>query len=271
MIKLLLPFVGIFLIYNFVHPIAGIAALVLFLGVYVYLKYPEFYMLRGNSKYNKGEREKGLALMYKAYKTGKLNSNMTVYYSYCLVRENKVSSAFEILDEYLASGKGKPEEICRAKHNKAIMLRNIGKIEEAFELMKEVHKERSATDTYGTLGLLYVDMAKIKPEMQEEAVKFLKEAYDYNSDDRTIADNLGEMYLLTKDLESAAEIYEKIVAAKPQSPTAYYHYGCVLMEQGNMEDAEEMFNRALRFPFTGVTAIKRSDVEEALKKIGDNI
>lgn len=267
MLKLLLPLIGIFLIYNFVSHKIGVIVLVLFLAAYVVIKLPEFYMLSGNSKYNKGDRKGGLALMEKAYRTGKLNSSMVIYYSYCLMRENNEEYAQEILDEYAASGKGTKADMCRAKHNKAIILRNMGKIREAFELMKEVHAELPATDTYGTLGLLYVDMFKKDGSILDEAIAFLEEAYEYNSDDRTIADNLGVAYITANRLDDAQEIFGKLVSAKPNSPTSYYHYGCLLAEKGDKENAEDMFNRALRYPFTGVTAIKRQDVEEALQKL----
>lgn len=267
MLKLLLPLIGIFLIYNYVNHVLGLVALVLFLAVYVFVKLPEFYMLSGNSKYNKGDRAGGLALMEKAYKTGKLNSNMIIFYAYCLIRENKEADAQEVLDKYIASGKGSKEELCRAKHHKAIMLRNMGSISQAFETIKEVHAERPATDTYGTMGLLYVDMAKNDPSLQEEALSFLKEAYDYNGDDRTIADNLAQMYSAAGLIDEAVDIYSKLVSSKPASPTPYYHYGCLLEKSGDFENAEEMFNRALRYPFTGVTAIKRCDVENALARL----
>lgn len=270
----LLPFVVVFLIYNFVNHVLGAIALAVLLAVMIWLKWPTILMLRGNSAYNKGKKAEGLALMEKAYKTGKLGGDMTVYYSYCLLRENKDERAEAVLDEYIASGKGKQADVCRAKHNKAIIMRKAGKTDEAFELMKEVHAEMPATDTYGTLGLLYLDKSAADPSLNDEALDFLKEAYDYNSDDRTIAANLGEMYLRTGKIDEAEEIYKALASGNQGGPTMYYNYAKVLMAKGNYEDAEDMLNHALRHPFTGVTAIKRADVEAALAeveaKLGEN-
>ena len=260
-------FVLVFLIYNFVNPMAGIAALVAVLAVFTWLKWPTILMLRGNSRYNKGDHVGGLALMEQAYKTGKLDSSMVVYYSYCLVRENQDARATELLDEFIASGKGTKADICRAKHNKALILRNAGKTEEAFEVMKEVHADMPASDTFGTLGLIYLELADKRPELAEETESFLNEAYEYNSDDRTIACNLGDWNLRAGKLDEAEEIYKNIVNHRQNSPTPYYSYARVLMEKGNYEDAEDMLNHALRYPFTGVTAIKREDVEAALKTV----
>ncbi|MCH5188614.1 MAG: tetratricopeptide repeat protein [Oscillospiraceae bacterium] len=264
-------FVLVFLIYNFVNAAAGIAALLAVLAVFIWLKWPTILMLRGNSRYNKGDHAGGLALMEQAYKTGKLDSSMVVYYSYCLVRENQDDRATELLDEFIASGKGTKADICRAKHNKALILRNAGKTEEAFEVMKEVHADMPASDTFGTLGLIYLELADKNPELAEETESFLNEAYEYNSDDRTIACNLGDWNLRTGKLDEAESIYKNIVNHRQNSPTPYYSYARVLMEKGNYEDAEDMLNHALRYPFTGVTAIKREDVETALKTVEEKL
>lgn len=264
-------FVLVFLIYNFVNAAAGIAALLAVLAVFIWLKWPTILMLRGNSRYNKGDHAGGLALMEQAYKTGKLDSSMVVYYSYCLVRENQDDRATELLDEFIASGKGTNADICRAKHNKALILRNAGKTEEAFEVMKEVHADMPASDTFGTLGLIYLELADKKPELAEEIESFLNEAYEYNSDDRTIACNLGDWNLRTGKLDEAESIYKNIVNHRQNSPTPYYSYARVLMAKGNYEDAEDMLNHALRYPFTGVTAIRREDVETALKAVEEKL
>lgn len=271
MIKTLLPFIVVFLIYNFVSPTWGIAALALLLIGFAVLKWPTILMLRGNTKYNKGDRAGGLALMEKAYNSKKLDSNMTVYYSYCLLRENQDEKAAKVLDEYIESGKGTKADICRAKHNKAIMLWKSGKTDEAFDVMKEAHAELPATDTYGTMGLIYLDKVAKNPGIIDEAEAFLREAYDYNSDDRTIAGNLGELLMRQGKLDEAENIYKPMVASKQASPTPYYNYAKVLMARGNYEDAEDMLNHALRYPFTGVTAIKREDVEAALRQVEEKL
>ncbi len=269
MLVILLVIAAVFLIYNFVNPILGFIALVAVVVGFAALKWPTILMLRGNSKYNKGDKAGGLALMEKAYNTGRLDSQMTVYYSYCLIRENMDEKAHKVLDGYIQSGKGSKADICRAKHNKAIMLWKSGKIDESFALMKEVHGEMPATDSYGTLGLIYIDKAEKAPALNDEALAFLTEAYEYNADDRTIADNLGNFYLKLGKIDEAEEVYKKLLAARQPSPTPYYRYAMVLKAKQNYEDAEDMLNKALRCSFTGVTAIKREDVTSELEHIGE--
>ena len=267
MLIIILAIAVIFVVFNYVHKIVGMALLSAFIVALLYFKHAEFLMLRGNGIYNKGDRAKGLELMEKAYNTGKLKSAMVVYYSYCLIRENMNEKAYEVLDKYIKDGKGSMADICRAKHNKAILLWKDGRLDEAFEVMKEVHGDMPATDTYGTLGLLYIEMAEKNPSMEEEAAAFMEEAYEYNADDRTIADNMGTVYLKRGELDKAEEVYKVLLANPQPSPTPYYRYACVLEKKGNYEDAEDMLNKALRCSFTGVTVIKRQDVTDALERV----
>ncbi len=252
---------------HFVGAWAGFIAVIVFIAAFAALRRADILMLRGNGIYNKGDRKKGLELMEKAYDTGKLKGTMAVYYSYCLIRENMNGKAVEVLDKYIAEGKGTKADICRAKHNKAIVLWKEGRLDEAFDIMKEAHAELPATDTYGTLGLLYLDKAKADPSMAEETEAFLKEAYDYNADDRSIADNMGTWYLDRGQLDEAAEVYSALLKTPQPSPTPYYRYALVLEKKGDYEDAEDMLNKALRCSFTGVTVIKREDVTSALERV----
>lgn len=267
MLMIILAIAAVFVVFNYVNQIAGMALLVVVIAGLLYFKWAEFLMLRGNGVYNKGDRAKGLELMEKAYNTGKLKSAMVVYYSYCLIRENMNEKAYEVLDKYIEGGKGSKADICRAKHNKAILLWKEGRLDEAFEVMKEVHAELPATDTYGTMGLLYLEKQEADPGLTEETVTFLEEAYEYNADDRTIADNMGAMYLKQGELDKAEEVYKTLFANPQPSPTPYYRYACVLEKKGNYEDAEDMLNKALRCSFTGVTVIKRQDVTDALERV----
>lgn len=252
---------------HYVGAWAGFVAVILIIGGFCVLKWADILMIRGNGIYNKGDRKKGLELMEKAYNTGKLKGTMVVYYSYCLIRENMNEKAHEVMDKYIAEGKGTPADLCRAMHNKAILLWKDGRLDEAFDTMKKAHESRPASDTYGTLGLFYLEKAKAEPQLSQEAENFLKEAYEYNSDDRSIADNMGTFYLEKGELDRAAEVYKALLAQPQPSPTPYYRYGLVLEKQGNYEDAEDMFNKALRCSFTGVTVIKRDEVTEALARV----
>lgn len=252
---------------HFVGAWAGFAAVAVFIIAFAVVKKADILMIRGNSLYNKGDHKKGLELMEKAYGTGKLNGTMTVYYSYCLIRENMNAKAYEVLDKYIAAGKGSKSDLSRAMHNKAIILWKEGRLDEAFDVMRDAHAAVPATDTYGTLGLLYLEKAKADPSMAEEAEAFLKEAYDYNADDRSIADNMGAWYLERGETDAAAEVYAALLKTPQPSPTPYYRYGLVLEKQGNYEDAEDMLNRALRCSFTGVTVIKRQEVTDALEHV----
>ena len=72
--------------------------------------------------------------------------------------------------------------------------------EDAVELMSEVFEARKSSSIYGALAYY-----KILAE-DEDAMEFCLEAYDYNSDDKIIVDNLIIMHLKNGDYEKAKEL-----------------------------------------------------------------
>ena len=86
----------------------------------------------------------------------------------------------------------------------------------------------------------------------EKALEFNLEAYDYNSDDNIIVDNLAESYALTGDLKKAAEVYEELLSRDPEPrfPEAYYGYGEVLIKLGEREKGLELIEKSLTKPFS---------------------
>ena len=93
------------------------------------------------------------------------------------------------------------------------------------------------------------------------------EAYEYNDSDKTIADNLGELYYIMGEYEKAEEVYQKLMELTFYTPMPYFNYGKVLKSLGKTEEAERMLKKALECRFTSVMTVSREDVERELKNI----
>lgn len=216
--------------------------------------------------YIKGDTEKGEKLYQKAYKTGLMTADGKIAYSSFCLRENRFDKGRRLLNEVINSSRTSADDKINAKHNLAVLIWKEGNLEEAIEILEVVHKERTATNTYGTLGVLYLEKVK-KSGNYSEVLDFMLEAYEYNDADKTIADNLGELYFLMGEYEKAKEVYSKLLEQDLVTPMPYYNYGLVLKNMGDTDGARENFEKALSCRFTSVLTVTREMVQEQLESL----
>lgn len=223
-------------------------------------------VLASQAYFGKGDVQKGEKYYKAAYNTGIMTADNKISYSSFCLRENRFEKGRRLLNEVINSSRTTTEEKIKAKHNLAVLIWKQGDLDEALRILEIVHKEMPTTSTYGTLGVLYLEKAK-RDSDYEFISAFLVEAYDYNGDDRTIADNLGEFYLMTKDYEKAKEIYDKLLKAELMTPMPYYNYGLVLKNIGDSEGAAEAFRKALTRRFTTVLTVTPEMIQEELDNL----
>ena len=212
-----------------------------------------------------GDVKKGEQWFEKAYKTGEMTPECKIAYSSFCLRENKFERGKKLLNNVINSRYSSAEDKLGAKHNLAVLIWREGDLDGAIELMEQVHKQMPTTATYGTLGVLYLERAK-KSDAQA-ALEFMLEAYDYNCDDKTIADNLGELYLILGENEKAKEVYAKLMEKELQTPVPYYNYGRVLKALRDNDGAKQRFEEALTKRFTSVMTVTREAVQAELDSL----
>lgn len=210
-----------------------------------------------------GNVEKGEKLYKAAYKTGLMNANCKLSYSSFCLRENRFEKGRRLLNEIINSSRSQTAEKINAKHNLAVLTWKEGNLDEAISILELVHKEMPASNTYGTLGVIYLDKAKRDGNFSDY-LAFMLEAYEYNDSDKTIADNLGELYLNMGEYEKAKEVYTKLLSKEQITPMPYYNYGLVLKALGDTAAAKESFEKALTCRFTSVLTVTKEMVQEQL-------
>ncbi len=215
-----------------------------------------------NAYFIRGNAEKAKKLYEKAYKTLDMTPQCKISYSSFCMRENMYDKAKRLLNEVINSRRSTSEEKIGAKHNLAVLMWREGDLDGAVSLMETLHKQLPATNTYGTLGVLYLE--KAKRGNAREYLPFMTEAYDYNDGDKTICDNLGELYYILGEYENAAQVYEKLMKLTFQTPMPYYNYARVLKAQGKPDAAREYFTKALDGRFTGVMTVTREDIQKEI-------
>jgi tetratricopeptide (TPR) repeat protein len=239
----------------------GIAALLIYISVIAYFVWPAVLMLIGSRKYAQGNTQEAIQLLGRAYATGRASVRTSVSYAYILLKNGELQKPDEILQKLMNNKKNTPQ-LPYIKSIMALVLWKKGNIDEAAGMLEEVIKTYKTTSVYGSLGFMMILQGDL-----EKALKYNLEAYDYNSSDKIINDNLGQNYLLLGMYDKAKEIYEPLLEKAPTFPEPYYNYAIVLDKLGEREKALETIKKALDCKFTFLSTITKEDVEAKIKEL----
>lgn len=249
---------------------AGILCLLAYLAFLLIYNLSVFYQIKGQTEYNKGNIQMAEKWFKKAAESvrGRNNSYMLVSYGYILFKEGKLKEAEEILMKAVDKSKGRDDRNM-AKSNLALVVWKKGDLDKAFRMLKEVTAEYKTSAVYGSLGYLAIEKGDL-----DEALKINLEAYDFNSDNAVILDNLAHLYHMRGEMDRAGEMFKKLMQKEPHFPEAYYDYGKYLEDAGEPEKAAEMYQRALKckFNFNNTITVEqvRKDLERLTQKSAEN-
>jgi tetratricopeptide (TPR) repeat protein len=257
-LKFLVPVGVIILLFNlnFTYGLLGLAVYIIYI---IYNGLPGMYFGRARVSYAKGDMEGAKAMLERCIRTQRAPTGALISYSYLLLRMGFTDKADEAVQELLKK-ELKPHEKIGVKTNYALILWKKGELDEAIKLLTELYDEGKNSTIYESLGYLLI----LKGDL-DRAVEFNKEAYEYDSSNKIIMDNLGQSYYLKGDYISAKDIYEKLMDLSPEFPEPYYYYGGVLMELGKFEKALETVKKALDYDFTNMNTISKEEVLERVK------
>ncbi|MBQ4528098.1 MAG: tetratricopeptide repeat protein [Clostridia bacterium] len=238
------------------------------IALFLYLK-PKIYTAWAWKKYSKNHDE-GFKMFQKAYDTGKMSAQQSLMYAYLLIRDGHIVKAEKLITSILLQKKSSltKANILAADLNLAIIYWKKNNIDEAIEKMEYIYsKGYRSTVHYGTLGIFYILNNQL-----ERALEFCTEAYEYNSGDASIRDNLGLVYIKKGDWVKAEEIYEALFEeTTPNFIEAFYNYATVLEHRGDYAGACEFYQKALGCPEKYLSTIKRVQVEYALSRAEEHI
>jgi tetratricopeptide (TPR) repeat protein len=249
------------IIASMVNKWLGIGVLAVYLLVFVYISRASIYTLIGTRSYGLGKMDDAIKWFGKAYATNRASIRTSASYVYLLLKNRELDKADEILQKIM--GKNiQSQDLPYIKSIKALVLWKKGELDNAAAILEEVIQTYKTTSVYGSLGCMLILQGDL-----EKALQFNLEAYDYNSSDNIINDNLGQNYYLLGMYDKAGEVYEKLIAKAPTFPEPYYNYGLLLEKQESFDKALEMMRKAMDQKFTYLSTITKEDVEAAIKRL----
>ncbi len=232
-----------------------LAILVLF-----YFKFSTFCTLMATQNYQKGQIESAFNWFSKAEQRG-MDMNQKITYAYYLLREGKVEKSEELLKSVLAETGQSPLKNL-AKANYATLLIRTDRAQEAIEELEEIFPYFKNTTVYGSLGYAYILVGDM-----DKAEAFNKEAYEYNSENAIILDNMIQLYAKLGDFETAYTYVEQQDEKKPGFIEAYYNMAVVEKALGKTEDAIKHLEHALAIRPTFLSAVNHDDVNALLETL----
>lgn len=215
--------------------------------------------------YANRDYEKSLKIFSIADKIGNLNVPNKLLYGYVLLRVGRVEDAMVQLRALLPLTKPKSPQRYQIKNLLGLCYWKQDNLADAIEEMEEIiADDYKTTQIYQNLGILY----NLNDDT-EKALKFNLEAYEYNSDDNIIVDNLADCYSIRGEHEKAAELYEELMGRDPEPrfPEAYYGYGKVLLALGNKDKGIEMIEKSLTKPFSFLSIRPKEEIETLLAEV----
>jgi len=256
----ILPVFVIIFLFRF-NKLAGFLSLNAYLLLVFLLNINLFYRIKGQMEYGKGNLQQAEKWFSLAAGSKKAGTDVLVNYGFVLFKAGKLKEAEEVLLKAVKNSKNQDEKNL-AKSNLALIVWKKGELDKAYEMLREVITEYRNTAVYGSLGYLAIEKGDL-----DEALKINLEAYDYNSDNAIILDNLAHLYHLRGEMDKAKEMFEKLMEKEPRFPEAYFDYGKYLEDAGDLEKAREMFSRALKCTFNFNNTITREQVQQELDRL----
>lgn len=184
--------------------------------------------------HSKGDYRTALKLYEEAYEKGMDKPRLLRGYSVLLIRTSQFDKALEVLKR-MEKMPMDAKEKTDLHINYAIILWQKGHLDRAMEILEDEFRHTKNGTLYSIIGYL-----KIEQGDAEEAIRFNKEAIEYDDEDPVFLDNLGQTYYrLVGDKETAKIYFDKAIARKPKAIDTNYFLALYDIENGDIESAKD--------------------------------
>lgn len=239
----------------------AVGATIVAIGVMLYWYWPELQCLRGQSEYAKGNNTKALTLLKKSHESNRSKAANSAAYAYILLRVGQAEEAAKVLNYVLLNQKLKESDKAQARQILSLVRYRQGDFDEATRLMELVFENYKNTSVYGALG--YYKILSGAPD----AEKFNREAYEYNSDDKVIIDNMVILALKNGDIQKAKELSDKSIDAGNKGVEIFYHAGQTYQELGDRKKALDFFKKAASCERSFMTTVSEGEIENVIASL----
>ncbi len=237
------------------------------LAAYLWWNRSALFVAGAHRAFQRGDEKGTLASFAKAEAAGRLDVQNTVSYAYLALKNGQTGAAGELLDRCLSQGRRgrslKESDRRLVESYRALVLWKQGHLDQAVVVLEELLSLGYQTTTlYGNLGFFLV-----LQKNWERAETVCLQAVAWDPEGKVILDNLASLYMEKEQWEKAAEIYQRLLALRPQFPEAWSGAGWAALKTGDAVEAKRCWEQALRLPFHSLTTVERANIEAALAMV----
>lgn len=232
-----------------------IIAVLIVAAVLIYFLLPEIYAFRGLLAYEKQGAEEALKLYEKAYKTKRSSVKVQIRYALLNLKNGAPDKAEKLFNEIILSPKIPENKKNAAKQYRCMAYIKQGKAKEAQESAEELLEKYKTSDLYAIVGYCMI------LNEDERLLDFCREAYEYNSDNRDIADNYAVALTNSGDFDDAIKICDDVISENKYFPEGHYHKAAALIKKGEKEEALKELDALEDCEFKYLTTVSEEEAE----------
>ena len=215
--------------------------------------------------HGKGDYQKAISLYEEAYAKGMDKPRLLRGYSVLLIRMSRFDEALEVLKKMEKIPGIDAKEKADIRVNYAVILWKKGHLDRALEILEHEFAEMKNGTMYSIIGYL-----KIEQGNAEEALRFNKEALEYDEEDAVFLDNLGQTYYrLLGDKETAKTYFDRAIAIKPNAIDTNYFLALYDIEKGDKESARNRLGIARKGFFSPLNYAQPDMIDDKLIELID--
>lgn len=242
----------------FINPWIGAAVLVLLAAFGIYTYIPSFYASAGNRAFQNKDYDTALAKYKKACDTGHANIAIRTGYAFILMRCGRFDEAESVLNAILSLKALKPQQRYLAEQYRCMVYYRTNRLDEAIQDAYALFEHYKNSSMYGMIGYFKL----LAGDPLDEVRQFCEEAYDYNSSDRDILDNLALVCYKMGDYEEAKEYADALIESNPAFIEAYYHSALIAEKLGEKAKAKEYLTHIPDCVRSAMTTVSEAEIEE---------
>lgn len=229
----------------------------------VYRLVPVFYIRKGNEAYANRDMDGAVRWFKKAAEYRNASDQHKLGYALLLMRAGRLERAEAVLNGIARDKSAKKEDRLAAREYRAMVYAKQGRTGEAMEEAQDFFADVKNTITYGIMGYFM----HLTGAPADDTLKLCLEAYEYNGDDRDIADNLALAYIRTGEYAKAAELADALTEKNPEFVEGYYHGAQANMMLGNREKAKEQLSHIASCNRTFMTTVSEDEVRKLTEEL----